>query len=1468
MVQCAITRECDVSCMVWQAKNKILATGWEDGHIAIYSLNNQKLDCVYSNDKDHSGARLSFLMWNPMSSRLVSGDSAGVVRVWKSDSRGALSMYKQYKCNSATTAGVFSTAGHMQSRSDVLGHAFSPSFFYGTEDGKVYFADDLGHMTEVQALSSSVDCMKFYGDKSRLVIITRALLMVQLQVGDDGRVAPVMKVKLSIAGSGEKSIKQVVWAGPGLIAAASGENLVRLWNLASDENYTLSLSSAGRMVGRSDRIVSVAFNPVQRYLAAGTMEGKVALWRFVGELPSPVTTAAAEGGEGGEPVAQGSVKPEDWEPMAPAVTAKGAVTKVSWGPGRGLLCAGGSQGSSVLREDVLHRKISGSMVAIQLNSNLVRLERLDGDHFIQKCDINIRGIAVTETHLAVWNGSHCQVFEVQDSMCVAVSSHQTSAGCMAFSKDDSILRTVGSAVEICNYNGVVKKRISFSEGEGEPTHLDINGKFLAVATSNGQIKLFDLSKREAKTAGTNKNATGAPKQLGSSGKFVDSATGESLGSIRSIACNADGTRVSILSDHVHGALRMLEPDTRLHVYDADRDVVDNFNCTSRGRYPVSHFWDTEEPKLLACETTRIRAASSEAGGPGVAAPPAAAKEAADEGKEGEEGKDDEGKDGEDKSASEAQKQFIRTKQGDAAPTESEMEVLTLFVTTDFGVLMQDAFPLEAPFQALIGVQVPRLYFAGTKENEESGAGAGGAFGNGPFVMNRVLQDFIGLEDVDVDTRAALLDFSYYLTIGNMDEAHRAVKLIRNPSVWENMAHMCVKTKRLDVAEVCLGNMGHARGAAAVRLAKQEAEPEACIAAVAIQLGLIHDADRLYRECGRYDLLNQLYQASGFWDRALDVAETKDRIHLKTTHHHYAMHLEAIGDINGAVKHFELADTHRTEVPRMLFDLSQVSRDPKVLSKLEEYIAHSSDPELIKWWAGYCESIGQYDKARHFYHRAQNYFSLVRIACFNREIPRAKNIVEETNNAAAAYYLARYLEGMTEVQEAINYYAQSGCYNHAIRLAKNFGLDSELMSYAIKSRPSLMVECAVYFESKGEFEKAVQLYQKGGDIPKALDLCFKAGSQGRTSMFEVLKNIANDLDDQTSPQTVARCAEFFIEHGQFEKAVQLFMTGKRYVRAIDLCMQHKVKLTDEMVEGLTPPKETPPEGTSAADAAAMEEERLETLRALAKACKKQGAFQLACKKFTQAGDRVKAMKCLLKSGDTKNITYYANVSRNREIYVLAANYLQSLDWQNDPKTMKDIVLFYTKAKAWEQLSTFFDSYAQMEIDEYRDYEKALEALKKAATYMVKARTPDKEHLLANLQQRIYHIEQFVTARLNAKDDPAAMVRICHALLEQQDVESALRVGDCFALLIEFYHGQKNYDAAYKLIENMRSRQIVLHPYLEQDMIEEVHRMVGVPLVSEAAGDDGEVDDDVAEELDEEVDEVVSDEDEGDFKFGGK
>ena len=43
-----------------------------------------------------------------------------------------------------------------------------------------------------------------------------------------------------------------------------------------------------------------------------------------------------------------------------------------------------------------------------------------------------------------------------------------------------------------------------------------------------------------------------------------------------------------------------------------------------------------------------------------------------------------------------------------------------------------------------------------------------------------MRDFVGMEAVDEATRHALVDFSYYLTIGNLDEAHKAVKVVPSP----------------------------------------------------------------------------------------------------------------------------------------------------------------------------------------------------------------------------------------------------------------------------------------------------------------------------------------------------------------------------------------------------------------------------------------------------------------------------------------------------------------------------------------------------------------------------------------------------------------------------------------------------------------------------------------------------------------
>merc|ERR1719443_705185 len=167
------------------------------------------------------------------------------------------------------------------------------------------------------------------------------------------------------------------------------------------------------------------------------------------------------------------------------------------------------------------------------------------------------------------------------------------------------------------------------------------------------------------------------------------------------------------------------------------------------------------------------------------------------------------------------------------------------------------------------------------------------------------------------------------------------------------------------------------------------------------------------------------------------------------------------------------------------------------------------------------------------------------------------------------------------------------------------------------------------------------------------------------------------------------------------------------------------------------------------------QRSHILMEIAKLCRQQGSFQLACKKFTQAGDKSKAMKSLLKSGDTEKIIFFAGTARQPEIYVLAGNYLQSLDWHNDPEIMKNIIQFYSKAKAHDKLASFYDACAQVEIDEYRDYEKAGGALREALKYLCKYlglggnAEFDGDPRYQSLKQRLALVEQFAQVRKLAK-----------------------------------------------------------------------------------------------------------------------
>ena len=67
--------------------------------------------------------------------------------------------------------------------------------------------------------------------------------------------------------------------------------------------------------------------------------------------------------------------------------------------------------------------------------------------------------------------------------------------------------------------------------------------------------------------------------------------------------------------------------------------------------------------------------------------------------------------------------------------------------------------------------------------------------------------------------------------------------------------------------------------------------------------------------------------------------------------------------------------------------------------------------------------------------------------------------------------------------------------------------------------------------------------------------------------------------------------------------------------------------------------------------------------------------------------------------------------------------------------------------------------------------------------------------------------------------------------QPEVESAIRVGDVYALMVEWYYSQQQMDQAYALIEKMRARGIILSPYLDSEMVHTIYSAMGMPAAQD-------------------------------------
>lgn len=467
----------------------------------------------------------------------------------------------------------------------------------------------------------------------------------------------------------------------------------------------------------------------------------------------------------------------------------------------------------------------------------------------------------------------------------------------------------------------------------------------------------------------------------------------------------------------------------------------------------------------------------------------------------------------------------------------------------------------------------------------------------------------------------------------------------------------------------------------------------------LYLFLQSDAERLFREAQRLDLLGSLLEARNMYPEAIELMSTENKIREKVTYYNYAKALEQEGKIDKAIEMYTKADCHKFEVPKMLLSRP---RD------LQAYLSSSDDPAIKNWHAQYTESTGDMEGALRLYEVANDTLAITRLLCYLGREDEVCELVMRTNHAASAYHLAAHYESMCVFSQAVHFYTMAKAYTNAIRLCKENDMSEELWPLAMLAPRQTKIDVAKYYEENDQADKAVLLYHKAGLISKALDLAFT------TQQYNALQLITVDVNADSDPALIQRCADFFVQNEQIDKAVDLLATGKKYIEALELVQEYSINLTEDLAEKMTISRvEQDPE---------RERLRIATLERIGEIAFEQGNYHLATKKFTQAGNKMRAMKALLKSGDTEKICFFAQVSRQREIYIMAGNYLQSLDWQNQPDVLKNIINFYSKGKAMDLLANFYVACAQVEIDEYQNYEKALDALNQAGRCLAKVTAP--------------------------------------------------------------------------------------------------------------------------------------------------
>ncbi|CAH2037543.1 unnamed protein product, partial [Iphiclides podalirius] len=622
----------------------------------------------------------------------------------------------------------------------------------------------------------------------------------------------------------------------------------------------------------------------------------------------------------------------------------------------------------------------------------------------------------------------------------------------------------------------------------------------------------------------------------------------------------------------------------------------------------------------------------------------------------------------------------------------------------------------------------------------------------------LMQGFDDENNQDPSKCKQVLNFLYYMTTGNLEKAvvvgSKITSAGKSTLIWEKLAKVCVSRKRADVGAICLSKMGNIKGALMLRQAmNDDSMDDTCkVAVLAVNLGMLGEAEQLFKESHRPDLITRLKSAKegGLTEIINGDNDGENVLLIKSAQHKLAKVLWANGETGAALKLFESAGTLVPHLPRMLIAQGQAP-------VLEQYVTNSNDSKLIVWWGHYLES----------------------------RIEEAEKLCQK--NSSSMYQMARYLEmNNKEPDAAVKMYIKCGAISSAIRVAAEASAWN-LVWRAGSASSRHSVYAASILENAGQNEQAIALYQKAGKPHMALKLALSCGDTNS------LITAVETLGDRIDPELAHTLAEHLRKTNHHSHAAALLATAGKYEDALDIVEESAAPLSEELSERLAAPAGT--------------EGRVALLRRLADVLGARGLYHQAAKRLAHAGDKAGAMRWLLRSGDADRVAMFGAASRDRVAQLMAADFLRRrAAWRTRPDLARHILHFYTRAKAYAKLAAFYAECAHAEVEDYDNYEKALEALKEATRCIAKSSDLEIGSQTIALQEQSSFLKRFVEVKklLEAGDINAGVAsgqQLIHAISGRPGLLSEEKI---LKLLIQYAPDHHDADRLQQRLNTLQQK----------------------------------------------------------------